>query len=233
MSPRKPRLEVRLGYEFRDKTLLRRALTHRSWAHERNAGEDYERLEFLGDSLLGFLVAERLHADDPGADEGALTLRKQGIVKMETLAAAARRIDLGPGLKLGRGEEGSGGRKRPSLLGDAFEAVLAAVYLDGGIRAARAFVRRHLQAELRAAAGGRSGGDEDYKTRLQEEVQARLHRTPAYRIVRSSGLAHALVFDAEVFVGERVLGTGRGTSRKQAEQEAARAALGAMDSEEA
>jgi len=233
MSPRRPGLERRVGHVFRDRSLLRRALTHRSWAHEKRAGEDYERLEFLGDSLLGFLVAERLHADDLAADEGTLTLRKQAIVKMETLAEAARRLDLGPDLKLGKGEAGSGGRRKATLLGDAFEAILAAVYLDGGIRPARAFVRRHLKEELAAAAGGRPTGSEDYKTRLQEVVQARLHRTPAYRIVRSSGLAHALVFEAEVFVGERVLGTGRGTSRKQAEQEAARAGLGAIQAEEA
>jgi ribonuclease-3 len=229
MSPRRLGLETRLGYRFEDRRLLARALTHRSFAHEQKAGEDYERLEFLGDSLLGFLVAEFLHAADPAADEGTLTLRKQRIVNMDSLAAAARRLDLGRDLRLGRGEEGSGGRGRASLLSDAFEAVLAAVYLDGGIRAARAFVRRHLREALSAPSGGRTGTGEDFKTLLQEAVQARLHRTPHYRIVRSSGLAHALVFEAEVLVGERVLGTGLGTSRKQAEQEAARAALGVLD----
>ncbi len=229
MRGSRPNLETRLGYRFEDRGLLARALTHRSYAHERKAGDDYERLEFLGDSLLGFLVAEFLHAADPAADEGTLTLRKQRIVNMESLAAAARRLDLGRELRLGRGEERSGGRARASLLSDAFEAVLAAVYLDGGIRAARAFVRRHLRDALAAPSGAWPGAGEDFKTLLQESVQARLHRTPRYRIVRSSGLAHALVFEAEVLVGERVLGTGLGTSRKQAEQDAARAALGVLD----
>jgi len=229
MSPRRPGLEARLGYRFEDRRILARALTHRSFAHEQKAGEDYERLEFLGDSLLGFLVAEILHDADPAADEGTLTLRKQRIVNMDSLAATARRIDLGRELRLGRGEEGSGGRARASLLSDVFEAVLAAVYLDGGIRAARSFVRRHFREVLAGAPGGAAGGGEDFKTLLQESVQARLHRTPRYRIVRSSGLAHALVFETEVLVGERVLGTGLGTSRKQAEQEAARAALGVLD----
>lgn len=226
-------LEERLGYRFRDPALLDRALTHKSWANERPGEAHYERLEFLGDSLLGFLVAERVHADDPEADEGELTRRKQGIVSQESLAPAARRLGLGESLRLGRGEEGTGGREKPTLLADAFEAVLAAVFLDGGVRPARAFVRRHLREELRGALSGAAQGGDDFKTRLQESVQARLRLTPRYRIVRASGPAHALVFEAEAVVGEEVLGTGRGTSRKQAEQEAARAALGAFDRLEA
>ncbi len=220
------RLERRLGHTFKARALLERALTHRSSAHERAATplDDYERLEFLGDSLLGFLVAEWLVRDDPVADEGDLTRRKQSIVRTESLARVARRLGLGEWLLLGRGEESTGGREKPSLLADAFEAVLGAVFLDGGVRAARSFVGRHLREELRAARGARRV-PEDFKTLLQEHVQARLHRTPAYRIVSTSGPPHALEFVAEAVVGEEVLGAGRGSSRKQAEQEAARDAL--------
>jgi len=226
-------LEQRLGYRFRDRGLLRRALKHRSWAHEQGetGAESYERLEFLGDSLLGFLVAHRLWADDPQAAEGTLSRRKQAVVRTETLAAAARGVGLGEALQLGRGEERSGGRDKDSLLADAFEAVLAAVYLDGGIRAARAFARRHLQETIRRAGQVAELAD-DFKTRLQERVQARLHRTPSYRIVRRSGSDHAPEFVAEVRVRDRLLGRGRGASRKLAEQSAAREALSAWSDEQ-
>lgn len=224
-------LEQRLGYRFRDRALLRRALTHRSWAHEQGVGEDsYERLEFLGDSLLGFLVAHRLWIEDPEASEGTLSRRKQAVVRTETLAAGARALGLGGALRLGRGEERSGGRAKASLLADVFEAVLAAVYLDGGVRAARPFVRRHLGAAIRRAGGFVEIAD-DFKTRLQERAQARLHHTPAYRIVRRSGSDHAPEFVAEVRVCGRLLGRGRGASRKLAEQSAARQAFEAWSDE--
>ena len=181
-------IEERLGYRFEDPALLRRALTHRSCAHEGREGEDgdYERLEFLGDALLGFLVSERLFADDPGADEGVLTRRRQSVVRMESLAEIARGLRLGDDLRLGRGEDGAGGRTRPGLLADAFEGVLAAVYLDGGIRAARAFARRHLRAALERSRGSEAAS-EDFKTRLQEEIQAVVHATPQYRLTGATG----------------------------------------------
>lgn len=222
-------LQRRLRYRFRDPALLERALTHRSLTHESADAEsdDYERLEFLGDALLGFLVAEGLLRADPHADEGALTRRKQTVVSTEPLAQAGRRLGLGEALRLGRGEEGTGGREKTSLLADAFEAVLGAVYLDGGIRPARAFVKRHL-AERLAAAGSGSAAREDHKTALQEIAQARWRVTPRYRIVGSTGPDHARRFEAEVLVGDRVIGAGAGSSRKQAEQDAARRALAEM-----
>lgn len=215
-----------IGYRFRDAELLQRALTHRSYSHERSADSEphYERLEFLGDALLGFLVADLLFKADPTAAEGDLSRRRQSVVRTSTLAAVARGIGLGEAIRLGKGEEGTGGRDKPSLLADVFEAVLGAVYLDGGIRAARAFVKRHLGERLRGAGGSGPAGY-DAKTQLQELLQARLQRTPAYRIVSTSGPAHALHFEVEVSIDDRVLGRGSGTNRKRAEQQAAREAL--------
>lgn len=223
-------IEDRLGYRFRDRALLSQALTHRSHAHEtaQGAAADYERLEFLGDSLLGFLVSEWLWRADSEADEGALSLRRQSVVRTETLAETARSLGLGEELLVGRGEETTGGRDKSSILADAFEAVLGAIFLDGGVRPARTFVRRHLRAALAATALSRDA-EADAKTRLQERTQARLRRTPTYRIVSTTGPAHALRFEAEVMIGDDVLGAGAGSSRKQAEQEAARDALARLE----
>jgi ribonuclease III len=224
-------LEDALGYRFEDRSILERALTHRSRAHETRdggAGDTYERLEFLGDALLGFLVSERLMNDDPQADEGTLTRRRQTVVSTEALAEVSRRLGLGKALILGRGEDATGGRGKPSLLADAFESVLAAVYLDGGLRAARAFVRRQLKREL-ARTVGKTGPGADAKTRLQELVQARWRLTPSYRIVSTTGPAHAHEFTAEVLFGEEIAGRGVGSSRKDAEREAARDALVAIE----
>ncbi len=215
-----------LGYRFKDGDLLLRALTHRSFlAGPRARTSEGERLEFLGDAMLGFVVADWLFHQLPGATEGDLTRRKQEVVRRETLESAARRLGLGERLRLGAGEEATGGREKPSLLGDAFEAVLGAVYLDGGFRAARAFVLRHLGDELRARLDGSAT---DSKTALQEHCQLRWHHTPTYRIVRTFGPAHAPDFTAEVLLDGRVIGAGTGSTRKQAEQEAARVALQQM-----
>jgi ribonuclease-3 len=222
----RPALERSLGHRFTDGGLLEEALTHRSHSHESGDALDrnYERLEFLGDALLGFLVADWLYRDDAGVEEGILSRRRQGVVRRSTLARVAVRLGLGEAMLLGRGEESTGGRSKPSVLADVFESVLGAVYLDGGVRAARAFVRRHLGAELAKSRGSREA-DGDHKTRLQEAIQARLRRTPRYRIVSTSGPDHALEFEAEVLVDDRSLGTGRGSNRKRAEQDAARVAL--------
>jgi ribonuclease-3 len=220
-------LETVIGRRFKDRRLLARALTHPSGTHERGGDrteETYERLEFLGDSLLGFLVAERLARSDPRADEGLLTRRKQTVVSQGALAAVSRELGLGAAVHLGRGEEATGGREKPSILADVFESVLAAVYLDGGIRAARAFVSRHLEAAI-AAAESRTADVTDTKTALQEAVQAHLRRTPRYRIVETAGPAHARRFTAEVMIDDRVAGRGVGASRKAAERAAASAAL--------
>lgn len=220
------RLEERLGYRFRDRTVLQTALTHRSSAHENGGAEHahYERLEFLGDALLGFIVSDWLYRQDDQAAEGVLSRRRQSIVRTSTLARTANRLALGEVIQLGRGEERTGGRRKASLLADVFEAVLGAVYIDGGIRSARAFVRRHLAPVMREASRTRGMAD-DYKTRLQERTQASLRRTPQYRIVSTTGPAHALEFEVEVRLDGRVLGRGSGPNRKQAEQEAARQAL--------
>lgn len=222
-------LEERIGHKFRDRALLDLALTHRSWAYEQSPDgvQNYERLEFLGDALLGFLVSEWLCDDDPEASEGVLTRRKQSVVRTESLAEAARRLALGAAMRLGRGEDGTGGREKGSLLADVFEAVLGAVFADGGVRAARAFVRRQLGGSLRARRGLREVED-DFKTILQERVQAESRVTPRYRIVRTQGPAHAHEFEVEVVAGAQVLGSGTGSSRKQAEQQAARAALACL-----
>ncbi|MDH3629188.1 MAG: ribonuclease III [Acidobacteriota bacterium] len=218
-------LEVALGYRFKDRQLLGRALTHRSHSHEQNAPLDhYERMEFLGDALLGFVVADELLKRDAEADEGTLSRRRQQIVRAETLAEVSGLLGLGVVAHLGRGEDQSGGREKVSLLADLFESVLAAIYLDGGIRPARAFVRRHLRGQLRASSEGEDAPS-DAKTRLQERVQGRLQVTPRYRIVSKSGLAHALQFTAEVLIGQVVYGCGEGGSRKAAEQSAAKQAL--------
>ena len=226
-----PDVESALGYRFKDRTVLERALTHRSRTHETQDGpsaDSYERLEFLGDALLGFLVSERLLADDPVADEGTLTRRRQTIVSTEALAVVSGRLGLGTALILGRGEEATGGRGKPSLLADAFESVLAAIYIDGGLRSARGFVRRQLKRELALTVGTTGPGD-DAKTRLQELVQARWRLTPRYRIVATTGPAHAHQFTAEVVFGETPAGRGVGSSRKDAEREAAREALLAIE----
>jgi ribonuclease-3 len=224
------RLQAALGYRFSDPTLLSTALTHRSHSHERreNRLTSYERLEFLGDALLGFLVADWLYRDDDEANEGILSRRRQSIVRTTTLAAVASDLGLGQAVRLGKGEEHTGGRGKESLLADSFESVLGAVYLDGGIRSARAFVRRHLNPLLKSTRQAEGTAD-DHKTRLQEAVQARLQRTPRYRIVSKSGPDHASEFVAEVLVDGRVLGSGTGSNRKLAEQEAARRALGCLE----
>ena len=226
------RLEERLGYRFSDRALLVRALTHRSYSYEQG-GEpagDYERLEFLGDALLGFLVSEWLWNDDPSASEGTLTRRKQSVVRAEALTEAARPMGLGEAMRLGRGEESSGGRAKASLLADVFEAVLGAVFLDGGVRAARTFVRRQLGDFLHATRQSQQDAD-DFKTRLQEKVQAEFRVTPRYRVVSTQGPAHAHEFEVEVLIAGRVVGAGTGSSRKQAEQRAARSALEIVSSD--
>jgi ribonuclease-3 len=215
-----------LGYRFSDRRYLQQALTHRSFIFENSDPgiPSYERLEFLGDALIGFIVSAWLFEEDPSADEGALTRRRQSVVRTEALAEAAVNLGLGDELRLGRGEESTAGRQKSSLLADAFEAVVAAIYLDGGLRPAKAFVRRHLKHKVRRTRTIERDF-EDHKTRLQEVLQARYRRAPGYRTVAAKGPPHALVFEAEVLLGSDVLGFGVGRSRKQAEQAAARDAL--------
>lgn len=225
-------LEQALGYRFRNPQLLERALTHRSRAYECGGDflQSYERLEFLGDALLGFVVADWLFRDDEQAAEGGLSRRRQAVVRTSALATAARTIGLGRSMKLGRGELQSGGRERDSLLADLFEAVVGAVYLDGGLRPARSLARRHLGDALKRTRGSEIAPD-DYKTRLQEQIQASSQSAPTYRILSTEGPDHELEFLVEVEVAGEALAQGRGSNRKAAEQQAASLALSRLMSE--
>ncbi|MDF0677104.1 MAG: ribonuclease III [Nitrospira sp.] len=216
------------NYRFTNPSFLTEALTHKSYVNERRepGRKHNERLEFLGDAVLSLIVSDYLARRYPELSEGALSKLKAKLVSETPLANAARRLDLGAHLKLGRGEERSNGRDKVSLLADAFEAIIAAVYLDGGFEASRNFTIEALTDELRQvdALQEKPGGD-DYKTRFQEWCQKRYERLPRYVIVRETGPEHQKVFDVEVHVNDRVFGIGRGYSKKEAEQEAAQRAL--------
>ncbi len=216
-------LAVDLGIEPRRAELLRLALTHKSAEQELELPSN-ERLEFLGDAVLGLVVARHLYRSHPDLDEGALTKVKAVAVSEPILAEVARKCGLGRYLILSKGEEQSGGRHRPSILADALEAVFAAVYLDRGYRAVRSLILGLLADHLLAIE--RDEHEPDYKTLLQERIQE-MHRTPpTYRVVSQSGPDHDRTFVTEVRVGGKVLGRGTGKSKKQAEQAAARQALG-------
>lgn len=215
-------LETRMGYHFADARLLRQAVTHSSMS---SAGrEDNQRLEFLGDRVLGLVMAEALLEGDRAASEGQLAPRFNALVRKEACAEVAREIGLGAALKLGRSEQLSGGRRKLALLGDAMEAVIAAVYLDGGFDAARAMILRHWGGRI-----ARVDNDaKDAKTSLQEWAQARGQQPPAYRETARSGPDHAPVFTiaVELQSGERAEATAG--SKRQAEQAAAKALLGQL-----
>lgn len=218
-------LEKKLGYTFRDPSLLRAALYHSSYANEHRAAgiRSNERLEFLGDAVLGFVTAEYLYAKHPDLPEGDLTRRRAALVCEESLHEVAQALDLGSCLQLGRGEEQGGGRHRPSILADATESVFAAVYLDGGMDAARDLIHRVLldkereeQVEERRR---------DYKTELQELVQQKKNQVLAYELVGQSGPDHDKQFSVEVSLNGTIVGKGVGSSKKRAEQDAARCAI--------
>jgi ribonuclease-3 len=217
-------LEARIGYTFDNRDLLTRAVTHRSFANEVSTEvSDNQRLEFLGDAVLGLVIATELFHRDREVDEGALSARQSQLVCEPALAEVARQLELGDYLRLGRGEALSGGRTKPSLLADAYEAVLAAVYLDGGAEAARAVISR---LHSNALSGAReTSAPNDFKSRLQTHVQSELNIQPRYEIIGESGPAHDKVFTARVVVDDEPLGQGEGGSKKSAEQEAARTAL--------
>ncbi len=219
------KLEQALGYCFRNGALLSEALRHSSYANEHHGEEatSNERLEFLGDSVLGFVTAEYLFARHPDAPEGELTRIRARLVCEGSLYEAAKRISLGEHLCLGRGEEAGGGRERASILADATEAVIAAVYLDGGIDAAAALIHRLLldnENEQRVVERRR-----DYKTALQELVQRKPDQTLCYQLLGESGPDHAKVFTIAVLLNGAVVGEGSGRSKKEAEQMSARDAL--------
>ena len=215
-------LETAIGYRFHDIQLLQNALTHSSYANERwhNSLLSNERLEFLGDSVLGMLVADYLFRSFPNRPEGELTRMRADMVCERTLAGAASRIGLGNHLMLGHGEEQGGGRSRDSILADAMESVIAACYLDGGIAAALQVVRQFILVEVPV----NRLHNVDYKTRLQELVQQKKNQVLTYRLVKESGPDHDKKFDVEVFLNGKSVGFGTGSSKKRAEQDAARQA---------
>lgn len=218
-------LERELGYEFQNPALLENALTHSSYANEnrgRSLGSN-ERLEFLGDSVLGMVVADYLYRAHPDLPEGDLTRTRAALVCEGSLVEVAHALGLGNYLKLGRGEDAGGGRARPSIQADAVEAVLAAVYLDGGIGSARKIIRRFILDREQE-----KGASRDYKTALQELVQRESGQVLQYRLTGSSGPDHAKVFSVEVDLNGRSVGRGEGHSKKEAEQNAAKAAVAAL-----
>jgi ribonuclease-3 len=225
-------LEPRLGVKFKDPRLLRQALIHTSYLNE-NPGIDVgsnERLEFLGDAALGVVVAHELYTEYPDVDEGKLTELRAHLVRRDTLARAAQRLEIGEYLHLGRGEDAAGGRRRPNNLARAYEAVVGAIFLDGGLRKVRSFVLRTLGEDFEALRA--SGMPHDPKSRLQEIIQSRWQTTPSYRLLRTEGPDHARRFTVQVMVGNRALGVGSGRSKQAAEKDAAQQALEAIEGTE-
>ena len=224
-----PVLEARLGYAFTDCDLIERALTHRSRAHEDDSGtvDDNESLEFLGDAVLGLAIADRLFREFPDYDEGRKSKARAQLVSAATLAALGDDLRLGDHLLLGRGEEKTGGRRKRSLIADSFEAVVGAIYLDGGHAAAGAFIERAFRPLLERIRkdGVSPAGTRDHKSALQEWLQARSRPLPEYRLARATGPDHRKVFAVDVLVGDRRVATGSGPTKKEAEREAARQAL--------
>jgi ribonuclease-3 len=222
-------LEAQLGYRFRDIGLLEHALTHRSRAHEDASGGviDNESLEFLGDAVLGFVIADMLFQRFPTHSEGYKSKVKASIVSAAALTRLAERIDLGRFLILGRGEEKTGGRRKHAILADGFEAVIAAVYLDGGISAAREFIVSRFGPLLMEAGdqAAEAAFTEDWKSALQEWLQGANRGLPRYRVASTEGPDHRKQFEVEVLVGGEPAGRATGRSKKDAEQQAAKAAL--------
>lgn len=217
-------LAERLGRPFRQPELLARAMAHRSWCAETTGQRSNERLEFLGDAVLGLVVTDHIFRTYPDMAEGDLAKLRASVVNAEVLAEVARDLDLGPALSLGKGEDASGGREKASILADALEAVIGAVYLDSGWARAAGLVMELVGGRIERGSSG--PGDQDHKTRLQELV-ARMDDFPRYA-VRDEGPDHAKSFFATVAVAGAVVGRGQGRSKKQAEQAAARQACQAL-----
>ena len=215
-------LEERIGYEFRDEALLKQALTHSSFTNEQkiNKAKNYERLEFLGDAVLELVSSEFLFREHPEVPEGELTKQRASMVCEPSLAFCARDLELGEFIRLGKGEESTGGRNRDSITSDAMEALIGAIYLDGGIIPAKAFIDRFILSDLE---------DKqlfyDSKSNLQELVQGKLKQELVYELLEESGPEHNKTFRVSVHMGEEVLGEGQGRTKKAAEQQAAYKAL--------
>jgi ribonuclease-3 len=224
MSEAQIPLADRLGYSFRNPVLLALALVHRSALAR--AGDNNEKLEFLGDAVLDLAISDLLMERFPKADEGELSKRRAALVNARVLAAKAAAIELGSELRLGKGEEKSGGRKKPSILAAAYEAIIGAVYLDGGFAAARDLIGRHFHAEL---CMDTRDSPIDHKSRLQEITQRLFRETPAYGLVEASGPDHDRAFVVELRVAGQLYGRGEGKSKKEAEQQAALQALAEIE----
>jgi ribonuclease-3 len=221
-APPLEELEKEIGYTFRDRSLLELAMTHESYANERRlpSGSN-ERLEFLGDAVVGLVVSRYLYERHPRLAEGRLAQMKAHLVSASYLAEQARQLDLGRFLRLGRGEATSTGRNRRNLLADAFEALVGALYLDGGMEAAQPFVLRHF----REAVDRMEGLRKDFKSLLQEHTQKHFKTLPLYEVMDESGPPHQRIFTVRVYFGDQILGEGTGRSKREAGQEAARQAL--------
>lgn len=220
-------LEKKLGYEFSDRELLVKALTHSSYANEnrRSCSGSNERLEFLGDSILGFVVADYLYRGNPDMPEGQMTRIRAELVCEDGLAGAAEKLDLGMYLRLGKGEQQNGGRGRKTIIADATESVIAAVYLDGGLEAAKDLIYRLI---LIPSENGARYSKRDYKTDLQEFVQQKGGNILKYDLLSESGPDHDKVFNIGVYLNGEYVASGTGKSKKEAEQDSARRALEAL-----
>ncbi len=227
-------VEGLVGHSFRDPKILLRSLTHSSYSNEKaatNPGlEDNERLEFLGDAVIGLVVAEALMDRYPSASEGKLSRWRSNLVSRRTLAELAAELNLGDFLRLGRGEKQTGGAEKTSILAGGFESVVGAVYVDGGLQIVRAFLLQVFRPLIEAFADENMTGSRylDKKTALQEKSQSLYRLTPTYRLVDTWGLEHEKSFKVEILLGDSVVADGQGRSKKEAEQEAAKNALGRL-----
>jgi ribonuclease-3 len=220
-------IEEALGYSFRNPSLLVEAMTHSSYANEQHTAlTDNERLEFLGDAVLDLAISQYLLMHFPDSTEGELTRIRAEVVAMPSLARLAERLDLGSGLLLGRGEERSGGRSKPNLLADTLEALFGAIFIDGGYEAARSVILPLFIPLLHQAA---ADAGQDFKSRLQEVLQAAQRGLPAYHLAETNGPAHNRIYHIDVLIDERLHGSGQGRTKKEAEQAAAKAALETLD----
>ena len=217
-------LEEKIGYCFQNRFLLETALTHSSYANEKhgNASESYERLEFLGDSILGYVTADFLYHHQPPLPEGSMTRLRAELVCEDSLHKVARTLDLGTYMRLGKGEEHSGGRERPSIMADMVEAIIAAMYLDSGMAEAKRFIYERILSHAEISEEHRSS---DYKTELQELIQRKSDQHISYQLIGESGPDHNKRFQFRVSVNGVGIGEGTGRTKKEAEQMAARQAL--------
>lgn len=218
-------IENKLAYTFKNKNLLQTSLTHKSFINESkgSSGEDNERLEFLGDAVLNLSISQLLMEWFPKLNEGMLSKKRSSMVNEKSLAKLARKIDIGPYFRLGKGEELSGGQEKDSILADALEAIIGAVYLDSSIEEAKEFISGHFKNMIRYSA--RPGSYKDYKTLIQEMSQKIHKKTPQYRLVEVKGPEHNKIFESEILIGGRSYGMGKGRSKKDSEQKCAKIAL--------